>query len=205
MSESQQACSEFTLHVVLATFPQNQEQRFHSAVKKFFFETYREEGIKYFNGASNDYYYQNGDQTVPVVYNPLCYHILGNYDVAYIALIDNFKFAQRLFEPRTSGVNEEGNISKIPLQDNLFNSHTFQSFTGIAAQSGPELKEFFYHRLKPQDPVRRHFVGICNLKLNNGFLIGNGKNYLHAVYKLIKKTIAQLLLECPDPLPVKKF
>jgi hypothetical protein len=174
--------SEFTLHVVLATFPQTQERDFDISVKEEFYKKYRENCPQYFTEKDKSYWYYNGKTDTPVIYSPLSYHILGNYDVAYITLIDSFKFAQRLFEPQSSDTHKK----KIK----LFAPHTFQSFTGITHHEDPkDLKRFFYDHLKPNKPIRKFFLGICNVKLNNGFLIGNGKKYLNVVLKLINETI----------------
>jgi len=184
MLDSCQKYSEYTLHIVLATIPQKQEQQFDESVTKDFYGKYRNEAEKYCSPPQADYWYHNNDLNTPVLYNPLKYFILGNYDIAYISLIDNFKFAQRLFEPQLNADN--------PNNPPLFFPHTFQSFTGIThIQKEQNLKEFFYDKLKKEKPVRKYFLGICNLKLNNGLLIGNGKNYLYKVIKKISETIEQ--------------
>lgn len=173
--------SEYTLHIVLATIPQKQEKEFDESVDRDFFGKYRKEAEKYCSPNNEDYWYHNNDRNTAVLYNPLKYFILGNYDIAYISLIDNFKFAQRLFEPQDS---ENTN------NPDLFFPHTFQSFTGIThTNTGDSLKGFFYDRLKLENPTRKYFLGVCNLKLNNGLLIGNGKKYLKAVIDAIYKVI----------------
>ena len=83
--------SEFTLHVVLATFPQTQEKDFHNSVHHGFYKKYRETCADYLTESEkNDWFFQ-GDTETPVLYNPISYIIVGNYDIAYITLIDNFK------------------------------------------------------------------------------------------------------------------
>lgn len=175
--------SEFTLHVVLATFPPNQEKDFNISVRNKFFESYWKSCKRYLTNKDEAYGYYNGDKKVPVLYNPIRYHILGNYDIAYITLIDSYKFAQRLFEPQKS---EEHNDTI-----DLFGPHTFQSFTGITHHQADYLKGFFYDRLKKRKPQRKFFLGLCNLKLNNGFLIGNGKKYLISVFKAIDHELSK--------------
>jgi len=170
--------SEFTLHVILATFPQSQEAHFGSSVRKKFYGRYRESCKDYLAQPNEGYGIVDG---TPILYNPLSYVILGNYDIAYLALIDNFKFAQRLFEPELSDKPEV----------KLFGPHTFQSFTGITHESTKRLTDFFSEHLKPAQPVRKTFLGICNLKLNNGFLVGNGKRYLNHVLQMIDRVISE--------------
>ncbi|OOQ60004.1 hypothetical protein [Mucilaginibacter pedocola] len=182
MSDTTADYSSYSLHVVLATFPQGQETNFHRSVKDDFYGRYREESVKFFNKSEDEQEHYKKNH-VPIFYQPLSYFILGNYDIAYIALIDNFKFAQRLFEPRSAKLrNKHGR--------NVFGTHTFQTFTGIARENDQKLTDFFYDHLKPEDPVRKFFCGISNLKLNNEILIGNGAVFLEAVNRKIAQLIS---------------
>ena len=157
-SKSADHC-ELTLHIVLATIPQKQEKAFNTTVIENHFTRYRNQTQKYCNVNSEGYYYCENDRkrTTPILYNPLRYYILGNYDIAYISLIDNFKFAQRLFEP--------GNDKKVQ----TFTPHTFQSFSGINTHDSKFLRSFFYEHLEKEKKKSKYFLGICNLKLNNRF------------------------------------
>lgn len=107
------------------------------------------------------------------LYKPLKFYMLGSYDVCYITLIDNFKFSHRLFEPK-----REDN-------DTVYNDHTFQSFSGFALNKKTVLEKIF------TNPPDNFFVGIINLKLNNGLYIGNGLVYIEAVYELIKTKLEE--------------
>jgi len=168
----------FTLHIVLATVPQGAEGRFDDIVKRNYFNKYREDCEPFFPDKT---YWNFEDTDVTVLYNPITYYMFGNYDVAYISLIDNFKFSQRVFEPQTAAEPEL-----------FFSPHTFQSFTGVTYPTGP-LKKFFYENLKKTaDQTRKYFTGICTLKLNNGFLIGNGKSYWDLTVKKICGQIEEI-------------
>jgi hypothetical protein len=167
---------EYTLHIVLTTTPQRQEEAFEKQVEKVFFENYRNDAGKYFQKNGIDYGKHPNHEDVTVLYNPLKFYLLGNFDLAYITLIDNLKFAQKVFEPHPKETEK-------PL---IFSTHSFQSLTGITYATGHELVDFFYQKLTVN---KKYFVSICNLKLNNGFLIGNGKEFIQPVKDKIRSII----------------
>jgi len=174
LQASSENFSDLTLHIVLATMPERQEAIFNKCVVDDFYGKYRDNAEKYLNGEDKkDYWYSPDSPDIPVIYNPLRFYIMGNYDIAYISLIDNFKFAQRVFEPQLFLAGEDN--------PELFAPHTFQSFSGITHPSNIPLRRFFAERLNSRFDKRQYFLSITNLKLNNGFLIGNGNFYLQSV------------------------
>ena len=179
--------SSLGIHVVLATIPQRQEREFLRSVDQHYYQRYREELLRFTNDGSNksDSFYHHLDQQkkTPLLYNPIKYHLFGNYDIACISLIDNFKFSQRLFEPEFSGVNNPDST--------ILSPYSFQGFSGIVHQDEQKLKDFFYKELTWSEPAQRYFLGICNLKLNNAFLIGNGRRFLQAVRKKVDEIIGE--------------
>ncbi|MDB5231661.1 MAG: hypothetical protein JWN76_2466 [Chitinophagaceae bacterium] len=173
-------CS-LTLHIALATTPQKQEKEFDKSVRESYFERYRKNIGSYCNDKFNAGSAPKGYETeTPTLYNPLRYHLLGNYDMAYISLIDNFKFAQKLFEPQVYSTEKA----------TLFGPHSFQCLTGLAQSKTDDLHQFFHNHLKPGGK-REYFLAICNLKLNNGFLIGAGKKYSDAVIKKVGELVTK--------------
>ncbi|WP_439695835.1 hypothetical protein ACFGVS_23670 [Mucilaginibacter sp. AW1-7] len=172
--------SSLTLHIVLATVPQRQEKVFNECIVHDFYGEYRKNATKYLNDENkNSYWNGPGDSTTPVLYNPMRYYLLGNYDVAYISLIDNFKFAQRVFEPQLLLTEKKG--------IDLFAPHTFQSSSGITYPGEKDLRRFFAKKLGGEE--RKYFLSITNLKLNNGFLIGNGNNFLRQAIEHVEDLI----------------
>jgi hypothetical protein len=179
---------EATLHIVLSTIPQRQERAFDEAVRTKYFDSYRETAKEHFKkNESGEYRGYHAD--APTLYNPLRYHLLGNYDIAYISLIDNFKFTQKLFEPQLYVQDD----------DPLFNSHSFQCLTGITEGSTTDLHSFFSKQLLGQTRPK-YFLGICNLKLNNGILIGNGLSFIRAVIEKLANQLQDLRRETDDTL-----
>lgn len=179
MPEVKDGFCPLTLQIILSTLPQQQEKGFHQSIK-FFFDNYRKNAMLY-SREENDDYWTRGSQgkKEPILYNPLSFVMLGNYDVAYISLIDQFKFAQKLVEP---------------LDEDTSSSHTFQSYTGICEHDENDLRQFFGKELNKENQSRKYFVGICNVKLNNGLLIGNGKRLLELVSRQIENKIQDINL-----------
>ena len=182
--------NELTISIVLATIPQRQEAKFDKSIRDQFFKKFRNRSSDFCSKSNPSYGFSDLDEKkeTPTLYNPIRYYILGNYDIAYISLIDNFKFAHRLFEsaPNDDPSGMEKLVSK---EENVFSPHTFQSFTGINYHDSKYLKDFFYNNLCAGSLKRKYFLGICNLKVNNGFLIGNGNRFLKAVCDTIKEVI----------------
>jgi hypothetical protein len=67
--------------------------------------------------------------------------------------------------------------------------------TGIVtSQNSPrELRNFFSERLQKDNPKTSTFIGICNLKLNNGLLVGNGYFFYEPVLNKISEIIKEEL------------
>lgn len=185
--------NELTLHIAIATIPRRQELEFAKKIKAGFYDTYISNSTKYYkNGTVGNYYKRKSkeddqESSIEILYNPLKYYIFGTYDIAFISLVDSYKFAQKLFTPKIE--NDENNAS------DLLNPHTFQILTGIASTGNGSLnlRSVFYERLKEVNPQVSTFLGICNLKLNNGLLVGNGYFFYDPVLNLIEKTISKIL------------
>lgn len=146
---------EYGIQVVFSTVPNQKDYDFEKDIEKNYFKDYKEK-IE-----SNDNF----------LYKPLKFYILGDYDVCYISLINNFKFSHRLFEPKS----EEDKT--------VYNAHSFQSYSGFALNEKASLEGIFSNN------ASTYFIGVINLKLNNGLLIGNGLKFIEAVYKHLKSIL----------------
>jgi hypothetical protein len=104
------------------------------------------------------------------LYNPLKFYLLGDYDICYITLINNLKFSNRLFEPEFS-------------ENKVFRSHSFQNYSGFALNSNEQLTNL------KGETNDKYFVGIINLKLNNGLLIGNGIAFFEYSYTCLARLL----------------
>lgn len=136
------------VQIIFSTIPSQKEIKFEDDVQKFYF---------------NDYKKEIGSGESDPLYKPLKFYMLGDYDVCYISLINNFKFSHRLFEPK----EEKPGV--------VYNPHTFQSFAGFALNEKSPLEALF------SNENQHYFVAVINLKLNNGLLLGNGLDFIEAV------------------------
>ncbi len=144
----------YGIQVVFSTIPNQAELDFEKDIESNYYERFKD----------------NNDKD-SFLYKPLKFYMLGDYDVCYITLINNFKFSHRLFEPKN-------NNNKY-----AYNTHTFQSLSGFALNKKTVLEELF------SNPPKNYFVGIINLKLNNGLLIGNGLSYIEELHNFINKNV----------------
>lgn len=107
------------------------------------------------------------------LYKPIKTYLLGDYDACYITFINNFKFSNRVFAPRTDD----------PI---VFKSHSSQSYSGFVLNTDEEIKIAY------KSSKEKYFTGIINLKLNNGFLLGNGINYFEYSFNELKKILGNI-------------
>lgn len=145
----------YGVQIVFSTIPNQKDIKFENDVEENYFEDYKRD-----IGSVDDF-----------LYKPLKFYMLGDYDVCYISLINNFKFSHRLFEP------------KIKTDKTVYNPHTFQSFAGFGLNQKTTLERIF------SEQEIDYFVGVVNLKLNNGLLIGNGLDYIESIYEYISKEL----------------
>lgn len=174
----------YSLHVALATYPLGNDEKYVKCIESIY-SKYKDnfnKGLEIFNkeeGVEND-------KLPPYLYKPLKFHLLGHYDIAYISLLDNYGFAQKVFESMFSSKKEAGNIA---CDEKFSKPSSYQILTGSIFKLNDKLKVEKYF-----DRFDYDFVQIMNLKLNNGLLIGNGSHLMDEVIA----TIDKLLFQKPD-------
>lgn len=140
------------VQIIFSTIPNQKEIKFENDVQETYF---------------NEYKKAIGSPETDPLYKPLKFYMLGDYDVCYVSLINNFKFSHRLFEPK----EEKKGV--------VYTPHTFQSFAGFALNEVTALDNLF------GKSNEYYFAAVINLKLNNGLLLGNGLHFIEAVCKYI--------------------
>lgn len=143
------------VQVVFTTVSNQKDKDFENDIENQYFKSYRKK--------------THNEDTI--YYEPLKFYMLGDYDICYISLINNFKFSHRLFEPKSQGENK------------IYNTHSFQSFSGFVINENTEVENIF------NNSIESYFIGIINLKLNNGLIIGNGLDFIESVRNYIQKII----------------
>lgn len=154
-----------TLHIALATYPKGQSKKYVQSIKKYY-ESFKEK-------AKNNYS-DSDENSLKGLYSPMTFHIFGNFDIAFISLIDNYKFTQKIFFPESDGSESAFNVD----------TNSYQVLSGILPADSLSTIEVTFDKCS-----RKKYICICNLKLSNGFLVGNGQNYLKAVRETIEKQI----------------
>ncbi|MCX6319745.1 MAG: hypothetical protein NTW29_20880 [Bacteroidetes bacterium] len=158
-----------TLHIALVSLPQHDEQRHTNALIEDLYNSYLKD-IQHFSNLQT-----NKDE---YLYKPLGYFILGNYDIALISLVNNYKFAQKQLTPRQG--------TKLTF---FSEPNSYQVITGscpiIKTKFSP--KDFFIEKQKKAE----NFICISNLKINNKLLIGSGNQLFQGLLLLIDELICK--------------
>jgi len=156
------------VHLALATYPTHGDAQAY--VNEVHSQFYDEFSTNLKNNFVGDVRNSDGN----LHYKPLTYHLFGHYDVAFISLITNSKFGHRPFwSPKFTGSH----------------ANSFQIFTGVCTDLSMDGHFNLYDTFKEISDNQYDFVGICNLKLSNGLLIGNGQRYLDAVMRSVKAKV----------------
>ena len=165
----------YTLHIALATYPYGYGKhctKYIEAIKDSFYKGYRDKAGSFFTADDNP-------EKEDSLYQPLVYHLFGGFDLAFIAVTDSFKFAQKLPLP----------------QGGAFSSNSFQIITGICPKiNEPDKLQKTFRQIAEQKPL---FVSIINLKLKSSILIGNGQLFIESVMQLIDQVVVGQNLNSP--------
>lgn len=110
------------------------------------------------------------------LYNPQGYFLFGEFDLAVIALIDDFSFATKKFRPHKESFKYQVNTGLIP----------------VFRKDGQPIEgdTFDVRHLFSKDVFAGNallpLVAITSIKLNSGLLVGNGKQFTDAVCCYLK-------------------
>lgn len=138
--------SNLGIHIALAKYPLGQEEDFIKAISGIY-NNYREETSKYLKLNSNNINAKINEFNC--LYKPKIYNIFSDFDVAFISLVDNYKFGQRVFETNNDTIKDV----------------SYQIISGSLL--GIIENNFLEH-------IQGAFVKIIQFKINNGVLIGLG-------------------------------
>ncbi len=130
------------------------------------------------------------------LYKPRAYYLFGDYDLAVIALIDDYTLTNRNFHPYSYFISEK---NKDRYYSEKFN---YQIFTGTTPVITRELRDkpiegavfnsklikiakktFIYNDTKQK---KFPFIGFTRLKVNNSLLIGAGAKFVSLIEIAIK-------------------
>lgn len=105
---------------------------------------------------------------------PILYHMFGKFDIAYVMLIDNLALSNKSFYPLTD----------IEIEPLVLETFKTQLISGITT-----CKKEFDLKLQFKEFSNLPFIGITNIKLNNGLLLGCGYTFINYVFNQINYTL----------------
>lgn len=119
------------------------------------------------------------------MFKPVGFKMLGEHNVGFLMLIDDFAYPNRIFHPAHGLRNDEDEIFDYEYQISTC-IDTFENDT-----TSPSLEDFFNEVCVKSDFP---FLCIGQLKINNGLLLGNGIDYT----EFVKKGIQKVAMEFPS-------
>ena len=184
------------------TIPLGAELDFYEKqIEEGIFSTYKKNLEKHLSNFANDE--KGGFKQADFkqyFYKPKSYALLGNYDVATIALVDDFSFSYRVFHPYNPLMNQQ-TLQHDRQADNFSYKTVIGAVPDLSGKKGETKTSgrylidkaratFLASQKKEVSPNSVFpFIGFCSLKINNGLLIGTGNKLLNVVLKALKNEI----------------
>jgi hypothetical protein len=166
-----------SLFIGLTTMPVDGRSReFYETHIKTNFDEFKENVIRY-----DTLKEENNIREFSRLYNPNAYHILGEFDLAVISLIDDFSFATRTFRPvGEKTFKYQVNTGLIPVM------------TDVKGKANFDPVQFYENDLFPHGK-KLPLIGITSIKLNNTLMVGNGKTFTRSVCFYLKYYLKEYL------------
>ena len=155
------------LHVALSTYPLGKELDYINHIDELYNDFITER---------NDYSRVTDDEFY--LYKPLKYHLFGHFDLAFISIIDSYKFAQRVFDNSKNDFDSKSNLSYQIQCGTILSFSDFTKIDNYLSLYASKNLDLLYSAYP--------YMQIANLKLNNGILIGNGNTFLTLVLEKLK-------------------
>lgn len=131
-------------------------------------------------------------------YQTRAYYLFGSYELAVLALVDDFKLGNKNFHPYS--YLSEGLMAEEELPGAEPETFSFHTMTGISAvgntEDVPYINSSLISRatdtfLKPEEAKGKFpFIGICSLKINNALLIGQRDVVEYLIAKKVEYVLA---------------
>ncbi len=167
---------EFTslgIHIALSKYPLGNEPSYIDKQKEVY-STYKKNIIS--NLRKKIGFKEESLEKLDGIFEPVVYHLFSHFDVAFISLINNPKFPQRVFEPHEEAKTKIKTVSYQTLSGSIIRSRLSKTPVEILNCGGKFLK-------------------IAQVKVNNSLLIGNGNMVLTECYDLIEQELDERKLD----------
>jgi len=135
-----------------------------------FFKNYREK-------ISNHLLPQERDEFKRLFYRPVPYVLLSSFDLAVLALVDDFEFPVQKFHPFDPLWPKDAEFRGFPHRTTIGPAITWRNPDHIA-----EIFSDTFLLRRPPPPL----IGICQVEVNSSLLIGAGGNFLRCMSKSFK-------------------
>lgn len=173
-----------SLMISLIDIPTNRDEETYKKHFNKIFKNYKDKLAK-----SNQNQNFENKKRVKSLYKPHYYNLWGSHDICIISLVDGYTFAHRLFHQNTYK-NIENSKDKKVSEKNVIDVEKFNFNYQIISGIVPPDSISLYEKYELIDNSKLYpFISITKIKVNNGFLIGNGISYLDAIVKLIDKIV----------------
>ncbi|MEY8850013.1 hypothetical protein AB9K26_14430 [Psychroserpens sp. XS_ASV72] len=158
----------YGVHIALAKYPLGEVDNYIRNIGHLY-SSYKND-IKQYLSCNEDF--DSSSTYLNSLYNPKAFHLFSQFDVAFISLIDSYKFTQRVFEPKT--IDQKNKVHK---------NVSYQIISGslISGKSKNQVNRILNKK--------ESFINIIQLKLSNGLIIGAGDLVLKSVINFIKSLL----------------
>jgi hypothetical protein len=166
------------------SMPLGQARKFVPAMKEFF-ENYRNRTAGMMpRGPSRS-------EFIKCFYRPTPYFLFGAFDLAFLALIEDFEFPVQTFNSFDPGWPKKRKMQPFAHRVTIGPCPSWDDGSfgeGEPAESAivTLAKNTFLCSGRPGSRPKMPLLGICRLEVNNSFLIGGGSNYLRSLVKAIR-------------------
>ncbi len=189
-----------SIFIGMTSMPLGKEPEFLDKMMKFF-DNYRNRAAEVI---------QSADKFSEKFYRPVAYVLLGSFDLAILALTDDFEFGVQTFNPfdpmwpdgalcDTEGPKNGKQIKE--LHDAPLVDFDHRVLLGPGFRGKKDMltlaQETFLGEKRPcaagtEDGFvpRQPLIGICQVEVNTSFLVGGGADYLRALSKAINSEFA---------------
>lgn len=170
---------------------------YEKKIREGIFNRYRRTVLEYaFSKAQDDpEYLENFER---YFYQTRAYYLFGAYELAVLALVDDFKLGNKTFHPYS--YLSEGLVSDEERDGLEPETFTFHTMTGISAvgnttdapYQNPSLISRALDTFLRPSKERSHypFIGICALKINNALLVGQRNMVEYLIAKQVEYLLA---------------
>ena len=189
-----------SVFIGVTTMPMHQQAEFLARMRRFF-ENYRKGTASHLVARKGS---SKGEEFRRCFYNPTLYVLLGTFDLAVLSLMEDYEFGAQTFNPFDPmwlrnedrfGRLDPGKLNRLRSLEPMDFAHRLilgprpswqekSEMPGLAGKSflGWSRQAEGGSEFVPRQPL----LGICQVEVNTGLLVGGGATFLDALVKAIR-------------------